>query len=69
MPDLSSVKSRTTPVGKIHGVIKYLEKLESGEGGSISASAVTVSEIPGVTGTDVQSILAEFAARIATLEE
>lgn len=42
---------------------------EGGSGGSPStAGNVAVDPIPGVSGTDVQTVLAELAARIAALE-
>lgn len=65
MSDLSAIKARTTPVGKIHGVIEYLEEKEAS---AVNSSSVTVEPIAGVSGTNVQEVLAELASRIAALE-
>lgn len=79
MPDLSHLKARTTPVGKIHGVIEYLETLEPGEGGDLTYTlpVATVSVIGGVkqaatqadsTATDVATLVADFNSLLTKLK-
>ncbi|GIQ70755.1 hypothetical protein DUZ99_02035 [Xylanibacillus composti] len=119
MPNLEEVKHRTTPVGKILGVIEYLEQQEGGGNGgqttvtwadvqgkpaviaagadqaaaraaigagtsslaigttadtaaagnhTHTADTITTAAITGVTGSNVQAVIAELAARIVALE-
>jgi hypothetical protein len=63
MPDLSHLKARTTPVGKIHGVIEYLETLEPGGGGS---TGVTAANITDATAVGRQVITAANPAAVRT---